>query len=116
MKKIMSILLIFFSIAAVAVTAHAIGPQRVGASPMLSFNGTTATCKLSVSAAASTINCTMTLYEGDTVIDSWSDCKTSYLLLSGSATVQHGHTYTLSGTGTVDGSPITITPVTRTCP
>lgn len=98
------------------ITAYAAGPRRISGSPSLSFSGTTATCKLSVISAGSTIDCTLTLYEGDTIIQSWSGSNTGYLLLSGSTTVQHGHTYTLSGSGSVNGSPITISPVTRTCP
>ena len=116
MKKLISTLLIFCCVITLSITAYAAGPRRISGSPSLSFSGTTATCNLSVISAGSTIDCTLTLYEGDTIIQSWSGSNTGYLLLSGSTTVQHGHTYTLSGSGSVNGSPITISPVTRTCP
>ena len=117
MKKIISFLLIFCISITILVSASAEGPRRISSiTPMLTFSGTTANCRLSISASNQSISCTLTLYEGSTVIASWSSSGSNYIMISESTSVQSGHTYTLTGTASVNGSPITIVPLTKTCP
>ena len=118
MKKIISILLIIFLLTSTSVTAFASNNSVKGAgfSPSLSFSGTTANCYLRVTQSGANVSITLTLSEGTSTIASWSSSGYHYATISQSATVQPGHTYTLSGTATANGVSITIDPVTGTCP
>ena len=57
----------------------------------------------------------MTLYHGSTPVGSWSDSGTSYVDLYGTCTVVKGESYTLVISGTVNGTPFSTTPITKTC-
>ena len=64
----------------------------------ISFDGTTANCRVSVSADRSTdqISAVIQLWNGSTRIARWTDSGTGYLLFSNSATVSKGKTYELT--------------------
>lgn len=66
--------------------------------PAISFDGTTANCRVSVSADRSTdqISAVIQLWNGSTRIARWTDSGTGYLLFSNSATVSKGKTYELT--------------------
>lgn len=103
---------ILFSLTVVhaAVTPHA--TPNAG----LDFNGTTATCSVRISAPGKTIKATMQLWQGNTLVDSWSGSGTSTLRLSETHSVTKGKTYTVRVTCTVNGSSYAVNPVTKTCP
>lgn len=104
MKKLatLTILLLFlFS----CVTAYAAEPRAVSARPSLSFSGTTATCKVYI-ASSGHINATLSLWQGNTLVDEWSDSGDSILSINGTCNVSKGKTYTLTVTGTADGETI----------
>ncbi|MCR4805805.1 MAG: hypothetical protein K5981_09220 [Clostridia bacterium] len=82
----------------------------------LSFTGTTAKCKIEVTEAGAAIDVTMYLYEGSSLVCSWSKSGTDYVSLNKSRTCVSGQTYTLEADVTVNGVPISVTPVTKTCP
>lgn len=84
--------------------------------PNLSFTGTTANCSATIYDQGKSINATLTLKYGSTVIASWHGTGTTYVPLSGTASVVSGRTYTLEVTGTINGTAISCTPVTKTCP
>lgn len=81
----------------------------------LSFNGTTASCSALIKGNGA-INATLELWQGNILVNSWSNSGTTGIVIQGSATVSHGQTYTLTVTGTVGGTTINATPVTGTCP
>lgn len=124
MKKIISFALalaLVFSIGtavhAEEVTTPADDPVilEIVASGSLSFSGTTAYCSGSVTDPGKTIIATMTLYHGGTPVGSWGDSGTSYVDLYGTCTVVKGESYTLVISGTVNGTPFSTTPITKTC-
>ncbi len=83
--------------------------------PTLTFTGTTAYCRVSITEIGKDIEATLELWQGDTLIDSWSGSATSYLVIAGNHSVISGLTYTLEVTGTIDGVAFTGTPVIKTC-
>jgi len=89
--------------------------QAVQVRPTLTFSGTTATCKTVISGVG-TIDATMELWYGSTLVDSWSGTATSRLTLTGTHSVVSGRTYTLTVSGTAGGVSFTGTPISKTCP
>lgn len=98
-------------------TAHAASTAYY-ANPSLSFSGTTAYCSVVCRGdnTSDTISATLTLYQGSTEIDSWSNSGTVRVLVSGSCGVVSGVTYRLELTWTVNGVAQPDVEVTNTCP
>jgi hypothetical protein len=82
--------------------------------PRMFIVGSTATCSASLKAPGQYIDATLELKQGSTVVASWSDSATGELILSGTATVTSGVTYTLTVYGTIDGVAFTPASITRT--
>jgi len=82
----------------------------------LSFNGTTANCSISVKEAGSSISVTLKLYKGTTLVKSWSKSGTGKVELDKTWICISGQSYTLNADVIVDGSPVSVTPITKTCP
>lgn len=125
MKKLISLALVLTLILAMIPATYAADLDTpvdddvplpiTSVSGSLTFNGTTAVCSGSVSDLNKTIVATMTLSQGGTVVASWSGNGTSYVPLNGSCNVTKGLAYTLVISGTVDGTPFSTTPITKTC-
>ena len=113
-KRLFSFVLVLtvLTLVSVAALAAILAP---GAAPNLSFSGTTANCSVTVKGSG-TINATLELWQGSTLVASWSGSGTNRVRINGSASVSHGQTYTLTVSGTVGGVAIQATPVTKTCP
>ena len=81
-----------------SLPAYAASPRVMTILPAISFDGTTANCRVSVSADRSTdqISAVIQLWNGSTRIARWTDSGTGYLLFSNSATVSKGKTYELT--------------------
>ena len=81
-----------------SLSAYAASPRVMTILPAISFDGTTANCRVSVSADRSTdqISAVIQLWNGSTRIARWTDSGTGYLLFSNSATVSKGKTYELT--------------------
>ena len=112
MKRIlflMMVLILLFSSVVYAATV-AVG------TPSLTFSGTTATCKITVIQSGKPINVTLELYQGSTLIDSWTKSGSGTVRVTGTHSVTSGVTYRLEASGTINGVPFTATPVTKTCP
>jgi len=103
-------LLLVFSISANAAQTR---DQR--ASLSLSFSGTTANCSVYVVEPGVNITAVLSLWNGSTLVDSWSGSGATALVVSGSCPVVKGQTYTLKVTGTINGVLFVGTPVTATC-
>lgn len=96
--------------------AHAKVTRAVVPKASLEFNGTTAICSARVTEVGKTIKATMQLWQGNTLVDSWSGSGTSTLRLSETHSVTKGKTYTVRVTCTVNGSSYAVNPATKTCP
>lgn len=119
-KEVMVIVLVLvavFGVFASIVNAAYVSPDNAKAvitRPKMFIVGNTATCSASLKAPGQYIDATLELKQGSTVIASWSDADTGELILSGTATVTSGVTYTLTVYGTIDGVAFTPSSITRT--
>ena len=112
MKKTLVLILLLFLLFSTVVYA---ATTAVG-TPVLTFSGTKATCKITVVQSGKPINVTLSLYQGSTLVDSWSKSGTSTVRIEEKSDVNHGVTYRLEASGTINGVPFTATPTTGTCP
>lgn len=101
---------------ALVTSAYAAEARAITVSPILSFNGTTANCKLSVTKPGAAIEATLELWSGNTRLASWSGTGTSRVIISKTKTVTRGQSYTLKVHGTVGGETIDAPSITKTCP
>lgn len=92
-KRIIPLILLLAML--LSLSAYAASPRVMTILPAISFDGTTANCRVSVSADRSTdqISAVIQLWNGSTRIARWTDSGTGYLLFSNSATVSKGKTY-----------------------
>ncbi len=89
-----------------ALSYHALAAtQTVSIVPNITFNGTKATCSVSITGnmLTDTISATMTLKRGTTVIDEWTDSGSGFLYMSETADVARWKTYTLTVNATING-------------
>ena len=95
-KRIIPLILLLAML--LSLSAYAASPRVMTILPAISFDGTTANCRVSVSADRSTdqISAVIHLWNGSTRIARWTDSGTGYLLFSNSATVSKGKTYELT--------------------
>ena len=92
------------------------GTLAITKSIKLTFSGTTANCLLTVKSPGDSISATLYLYHGTTMIDSWSTSNTNSVTIGETHTCTSGQTYRLEADITVNGNPVNISPITRTCP
>ena len=85
--------------------ASACSSRGITYEPTLRINGTTAYCGVDYHSGNSnvSISVTLTLKQGNTTIDSWSDSGKGFVIISETATVQKGKTYDLVMNATVNG-------------
>lgn len=105
MKKAaaLTILLVFLLS---SVTAYAAEPRAITVRPNLSFNGTTALCEVTVSSYGKSIDLTLSLWQGESLIEQWTASGTSLVTISESCTVVKGKSYRLTVSGTVNGESV----------
>lgn len=80
----------------------------------LSATGTTAKCTAKVTEYGKSIDATMELWQGSTLIASWNKTGTGIVNFSESETITRGLTYTLTVYGTANGVAFTPKSVTKT--
>lgn len=119
MKKLLSIGLAVALATGMTVCASAaetqIEPRLLQVHSGLTFSGTTAHCEAMITSASDDIEATMTLKQGNRVVDSWSGSGIGLVFLDGDCYVTKGVTYTLIVVGTRNGVDFEATPITRTC-
>ena len=115
MKKIISVILVAVMLLAISASAFAEPYRAASVTPTLSFSGTTANCKVTIRESGKAISATMSLWDGNTCLDSWSGNGTSLLIISGSHEVVQGKTYTLKVTGTSGSTTLVVEPVSGKC-
>lgn len=114
-KRIGAILLAAVILSSLAISAAAAQPRTNDCTPILSFNGTTATCYVSITALGKPITATLELWHGSTRVAKWTGSATSRLIIDQDCAVTKGQTYTLKVSGTISGAAFTGTPVTGIC-
>ena len=113
-KRLIVTLLAVTLIAALCVSANAAISRTQQVFPLLSFNGTTANCSVSVY-GDNDIIVELELKSGSAVVGSWSNSGKMYVYLSGSHSVISGKTYKLVASGTINGQAFH-TSTSATCP
>lgn len=83
-------------------------------SAQLTIDGNTAICQVTIAKSGKSIQATMELWQGNTLVDSWSGNETSYLHLVGTHRITTGKTYTVTVLCTVDGKDFYVRPVSKT--
>lgn len=86
--------------------------------PSLTFEDTTATCKVLITSEneSDDISATITLWNGSRCIRTWDAKDSGVLDFSQTATVVKGGTYTLNVDAIINGEPQEAFSITRTCP
>lgn len=108
MKRLISLTSAVVLVFVLCVSISAVEPRIVRPTVTLTFDGTTACCKAVVTSTGS-IDVTMTLKQGNTVLESWSKSGSTSVSLQGEHTVTKGGTYTLEVSGTANGTPFSAT-------
>lgn len=115
-KRILALFLILSL--ALGVTAQAVEVLSVRTVPKIAFDGTTATCTVSVRSdkATDTISLTAKLYQGSTCVKTWNTSGTGVVQLSKPVAVEKGKTYKLTADVTINGVKQATKSTTATCP
>lgn len=101
-----------------SVSAQAMEFRVIQVRPELYFDGTTAVCSVSCRAdnAGDDVEATLTLYQGEKYVDSWSDSGTGRVFVSGSCEVESGKSYKLVLDYSINGTAKLPKTTTGTCP
>ena len=101
-----------------ALSAQALDARITRVEPVLDFNGTTATCSVFFKADSTKdrAEATLTLYQGNTYVDSWTDSGTGRVFISESCEVESGKSYRLVLTYSINGTTKPDEATTGTCP
>ena len=109
--------LIILVVLALSISVQSIEP-RTSAQLSLSFDGTTALCSVICRGSSSddAIDATLTLYQGSTYVDSWSDSGKGRVVISGTCKAVSGKNYKLVVDYSVNGESQPSVYSTRQCP
>ena len=110
---IVLVLVLLCSSIAFAATPLKSEPKSAGM-PTLFVVGNTAYCSAKITFSGQSIDATLELWQGNTLIASWSNTGTGSVTVSGNATIVRGLTYTLTVSGTANNVPFTPQPITKT--
>ena len=113
MRRVLAMVLVVLLLATSLSYAGTLGVTK---SMKLTFSGTTANCMLTVKSSGAAIDATLKLYHGTTMIDSWSASGTGSVTIGETHNCVSGQTYRLEAEVTVNGSPVSIAPITKKCP
>ena len=98
------------------MTAYAVDMRAYYGTPTLTFNGTTATCEYEIHSLGDTIAVTMNLWNGDTLVKSWTEVGQDVVSVSKTCTVSRGKTYVLEVSGAYGSSLFGPFTVSKRCP
>ena len=110
---IVLILLMLFSTTAFA-SSSVMQICRDAGIPRLSGLGGVASCKATVSSPGNSIDATLELYQGTSLVNSWHKTGNGYVSFSETANYTSGLSYTLVISGTIDGVEFTPQSITKT--
>lgn len=113
-SALLMLLLVFILSAQVA---QATGQRAAGGSPYLYFQDTTAICSAIYqgNSPSDNLKVTLTLYQGSTYIDSWSNSGFGNVSVYGECMVESGRTYRLEMACSINGTAKPVVSVTNTC-
>ena len=114
-KRVIPILLIFLMV--FASPAYAASTRAAAVSPHISFDGTTASCLVSIVADKPTdsIDAEIKLWHGADCIKTWEKSSVGELAFSGKVNVTKGNTYQLTVDITIAGKAQPMLSVEGTC-
>ena len=117
-KRISIFVLLLLACILSAQAVQAAGARMVAPKPTLVFQGTTAMCSAICQGDKATdkVEATLTLYQGDTYIDSWSKSGTRKITLYGECKVTPGKTYRLELAYSINGVDKPVISASNTCP
>ena len=97
--------------------AFAASPRIITIRPAISFSGTTANCRVTVSGNHGTdqIEAVVILWDGSKVVEDWYPTGTGSLLFSNTTTVTKGKTYELTVDVTINGLEYDTVSISGTC-
>lgn len=116
MKKIIALcIVVVIMISLVPISASAVTPRAYSILPGLTFNGTTATCSLTVYANANdSIDAVIKLWQGSTCLKTWTEEDIQSMIFVDTATVSRYVTYKLTVDVSINGIAQPQHSVTRT--
>lgn len=117
-KRIYSALVPLLLVCIISEQAAQAAEQRsTGGIPNLFFQGTTEICSAVCqgNSATDSIDVALTIYQGNTYIDSWSKSGTGKVTLYGECKVESGKTYCLEMAYSINGGAKPGVSVTNTC-
>ena len=114
-RRLLALTAVVVLLLTTSVPALAVEPRVPVAAPELEFDGTTAECAVTITSPGEEINATLSLWNGNTYIDSWSGSGTTLVRIKGNCPVIKGQTYTLKVTGTAGSETFTGPTVSGTC-
>lgn len=114
-KRILPFVLLFAML--FSTPTFAASPRIITIRPAISFNGTTANCRVTVSGNHGTdqIEAVVILWNGSEVVEDWYPTGTGSLLFSGTTTVTKGKTYELTVDVTINGLEYDTVSIDGTC-
>lgn len=117
-KQFLSILVLLLLLCTLsAQTMLAAEPRSYSSGPFLDFRGSTASCsaKHYSNSSTDTVGMTLSLYENNTYITSWSSVGNGGVIVSGEYPVEYGKTYRLEMVYYINGIKQPAKSVTATC-
>lgn len=114
-RSLVATMLVLAIVLGLSASVSAAEPRISTIAPTLTFEGTTAQCKVSITGIGKQINATLELWQGNILIDSWTGTATTRLIISETCEVDKGKTYTLKVSGTIGGESFIGTPVSAKC-
>ena len=114
-KRLVTVIMVLVMVIAQGMIASAAEVRTSQIVPTLSFSGTTANCKVSITQAGKKLEATLELWNGSTLVDSWTASASTRLVINETCTVVRGQTYTLKVSGTIGGEAFEGTPVSAKC-
>lgn len=117
-RRIASALTALFLVSILFVSTAYAAVLRSATSPRLTFNGTTATCSASCYGDSNndTVDATLTLYQGNTFVDSWRATGRGRARPSGQCKVKSGKSYKLTLEYSINGVDQPSLSTTDVCP
>ena len=103
-KKIVSALLATLILFSCMTSAYALSARALSIRPSLTFGTNTVLCKVSIGAdTGESILATISLFEGDSCIRTWTRSSNGYLIFSEYVPVISGYKYTLTVDSVING-------------
>lgn len=117
MKRVLTLTALILLVMVAGITVQAAEPRAGTSTLSLSFNGSTAVCTAYCKGGSTSdsMEATVTLYQGTTYVDSWSNSGKYAVSISEECRVTRGKSYTLKLNYSVNGVEQPEKTVSKTC-